>query len=112
MKKDFIFAPILLAIGVLLGLLKVTGLTAHIVISVLGIAALVAYSVLTKKEWKLPALEIAMRACYGVALITGIIIMNAAGVVVLAVMHKIFAAAFVVLLAALFVQKLLAYNKK
>ena len=112
MKKDFIFAPILLVIGVLLGLLKVTGLTAHIVISVLGIAALVAYSVLTKKEWKLPALEIAMRACYGVALITGIIIMNVAGVVVLAVMHKIFAAAFVVLLAALFVQKLLAYNKK
>ena len=112
MKKDFIFAPILLAIGVLLGLLKVTGLTAHIVISVLGIAALVAYSVLTKKEWKLPALEIAMRACYGVALITGIIIMNVAGVAVLAVMHKIFAAAFVVLLAALFVQKLLAYNKK
>ena len=111
MKKDLIFAPILLAIGVLLGLLKVTGLAAHIAISLVGVALLVVYAVLTKKEWKIPALEIAMRACYGVALITGIVIMKAAGVVVLAVMHKIFAAAFVVLLAALFVQKLLAYNK-
>ena len=31
MKKDLIFAPVLLVIGVLLGLLKVTGMTAHIV---------------------------------------------------------------------------------
>ena len=42
MKKDLIFAPIMLVIGVVLCLLKVTGITAHIAISVLGIFALAA----------------------------------------------------------------------
>ena len=111
MKKDFIFAPIMLVVGILLFLLRATGLTAHIVISVIGVALLVAYAVLTKKEWKIPALEIAMRACYGVALITGIVIMNVAGVAALAVIHKIFAALFVVLLIALFVHKIVASKK-
>ena len=111
MKKDLIFAPILLAIGILLGLLKVTGLAAHIAISLVGVALLVVYAVLTKKEWKIPALEIAMRACYGVALITGIVVMKAAGVAVLAVMHKLFAMAFIVLLVALFAQKLVTSKK-
>ena len=69
MKKDLIFAPIMLLIGVLLFLLRATGMTAHIVISVIGVLALIAYTVLTKKEWKIPALEILMRAFYGVALI-------------------------------------------
>ena len=76
MKKDLIFAPILLVIGALLCLLRVTGMTGHIAISVIGIVALAVYTVLTKKEWKIPALEIIMRAFYGIALITGIVIMN------------------------------------
>ena len=80
MKKDLIFAPIMLLIGVLLFLLRATGMTAHIVISVIGVLALIAYTVLTKKEWKIPALEILMRAFYGVALITGIVIMNVHGI--------------------------------
>ena len=74
MKKDLIFAPISLAIGVLLFLLKATGMAIHIAVSVIGVAVLVAYAVVTKKEWKLPALEIAMRASYGVALISGVVI--------------------------------------
>ena len=49
MKKDMIFAPIMLLIGVLLFLLRATGMTAHIVISVIGVLALIAYTVLTKK---------------------------------------------------------------
>lgn len=107
MKKDMIFAPALLIVGVLLFLLKATGLTAHIAISVIGILLLIAYTVTTKKEWKIPALEILMRVFYGVALITGIIVMNApaAG---LAVGHKICAALFVVLLVVLSVLKLRA----
>ena len=111
MKKDLIFAPISLAIGILLFLLRATGLTAHIVISVIGLFVLVAYTVLTKKEWKIPALEIAMRVLYGIALITGIVIMNVAGLTALAVIHKICAALFVVMLVALFVHKLIV-NKK
>lgn len=62
MKKDLIFAPIILLIGVLLFLLRATGMTAHIAISVLGVLVLIAYTVLTKKDWKIPAHEILMRA--------------------------------------------------
>ncbi len=111
MKKDMIFAPVMLVIGVLLFLLRATGMTAHIAISVIGIIVLIAYSVATKKEWKLPALEIVMRACYGIALITGIIIMNVKGIPALHIAHKAGAALFVLLLVILFVHKLIV-NKK
>ena len=107
MKKDLIFAPVLLLIGALLFLLKYTGMTAHIVVSVLGVAALVAYALLTKKEWKLPALEIVMRAFYGIALITGIVLKAAGAIAAVAIAHKLFAALFVVLLVVLlFLRKL------
>ena len=111
MKKDLIFAPVLLAVGVLLCLLKATGLVAHIVISVIGLALLIVYAVLTKKEWKLPALEVVMRVFYGVALITGIVIMNVSGIAALAILHKVCAALFVVLLLVLFVHKLVVAKK-
>ena len=111
MKKDLIFTPILLVIGVLLGLLKVTGLDLHIAISLLGIVALIAYAVTTKKDWKIPALEVIMRAFYGVALVSGIVIMNVSGIAALAIIHKAAAALFVVLLIVLFVHKA-ATNKK
>ena len=62
MKKDLIFTPAMLIIGALLFLLRTTGMTAHIAISVVGILVLIAYTVLTKKEWKIPALEVIMRA--------------------------------------------------
>ena len=111
MKKDLIFAPILFVIGAALCLLKFTGMTAHIAVSVVGVVALIAYTVLTKKEWKIPALEIAMRACYGIALITGIVIMNVRGIAALAVIHKVFAILFLALLVVLLVSKA-ASNKK
>ena len=111
MKKDLIFAPIMLLIGVLLFLLRATGMTAHIVISVIGVLALIAYTVLTKKEWKIPALEILMRAFYGVALITGIVIMNVHGIVALAVIHKVSAVLFMALIIVLLIHKA-ATNKK
>ena len=111
MKKDFIFAPALIVVGLLLFMLATTGITAHIIISVVGVALLIAYSVLTKKEWKIPALEIVMRVSYGIALITGIIVMNVAGIVALAIVHKIFAAIFLLLLIALFVHKIVVKSK-
>ena len=111
MKKDLIFAPIMLLIGVLLFLLRATGMPAHIVISVIGVLVLIAYTVLTKKEWKIPALEILMRAFYGIALITGIVIMNVRGIVALAVIHKVSAALFLAMLVVLLVSKA-ASNKK
>ena len=111
MKKDLIFTPAMLIIGALLFLLKTTGMTAHIAISVIGILVLIAYTVLTKKEWKIPALEIIMRAFYGIALITGVVIMNVYGIAALAVIHKVSAVLFMALIIVLFTHKAIA-NKK
>lgn len=111
MKKDLIFSPVLLLIGILLFLLRTTGMTAHIAISVAGILVLVAYTVFTKKDWKVPALEVIMRVFYGLALITGIVIMNVHGIVALAIIHKASAALFVVLLVVLFVLKLVTAKR-
>ena len=105
MKKDLIFAPAMLVIGILLFLLRATGMTAHIVVSVIGVLVLIAYAVLTRKEWKIPALEIIMRVFYGFALITGTVIMNVHGIVALAVVHKVSAVLFLVLLVFLFIHK-------
>ena len=105
MKKDLIFTPILLAIGAALFLLGVTGIYIHIAVSVVGVLLLVAYAVLTKKQWKLPALEILMRVCYGVALISGIVMMKVHGVKTLAIAHKVGAVLYMVLLIVLLVHK-------
>ena len=111
MKKDMIFTPILLLIAIGLFLLKATGLGAHIAFAVVGIVVLAAYTAATKKQWKIPALEILMRASYGIALVTGIVVMNVSGIAPLAIVHKAFAALFVILLVVLFARKLAA-NKK
>ena len=108
MKKDLIFSPALLIIGILLFMLRATGMAAHIGVSVVGVLVLVAYAVLTKKEWKNPALEVIMRASYGIALIMGIVIMMVQGIPALAILHKASAVLFVVLLMVLFAKKLLA----
>ena len=111
MKKDLIFTPAMLVIGVLLFLLKATGMTAHIIISIIGVLTLIAYAVLTKKDWKLPALEIIMRAFYGIALISGIVVMNVEGMAVLATVHRVCAVLFVVALVVLFVHKLTKFQE-
>jgi len=111
MKKDLIFTPAMLLIGVLLFLLRATGMTAHIAISAVGVLVLIVYAVLTKKEWKIPTLEVIMRAFYGIALITGIVVMNVHGIVALSIIHKVSAVLFMVLIIVLFVHKVVT-NKK
>ena len=111
MKKDLIFAPVMLLIGALLFMLKTTGIKAHIIISVVGVLVLIVYSILTKKDWKIPALEIIMRAFYGIALITGIVIMNVRGIVALALIHKVSAVLFLAMFVILLVSKAVS-NKK
>ena len=101
----------MLLIGVMLFLLRATGMPAHIVISVIGVFLLIAYTVLTKKDWKIPALEIIMRAFYGIALVTGVVIMNIHGIAALAIIHKVSAVLFIALIIVLFVHKS-AMNKK
>ena len=105
MKKDLIFLLFMLVVGILLFMLRATGMTAHIIISVLGIAVLAAYTATTKKDWKIPALEIIMRLFYGIALITGGVILKVSYIPAVAIIHKVSAALFVLLLVALFVHK-------
>lgn len=111
MKKDLIFAPLMLILGILLFLLKFTGMPAHIAFSVAGVLVLVVYAVLTKKEWKIPALEILMRVFYGIALISGVVIMNVHGIAALSIIHKACAALFLLSLVILFVHKLIKSKK-
>ena len=111
MKKDLIFAPVLSLIVASLFFLKFTGIAAHIAISVVGAIVLIVYTVLTKKEWQIKALEIIMRALYGVALITGIVVMNVVGIVALGIIHKVSAVLFLVAIIALLVTKLVAKKK-
>ena len=112
MKKDLIFAPIMLVIGGLLFLLRATGMTAHIIISLLGVVTLVVYTIATKKEWKLPVLEVLMRVCYGISLITGIVMMKVHGIAALGIVHKAGAALFAILLVVLFAHKLATKKTK
>ena len=111
MKNDLIFTPLLFAIGVLLFLLRITQMPLHIAISVVGILVLALYTVLTKKNWKIPALEVVMRAFYGIALITGIVIKQFHGIDAVGIIHKASAALFVLLLVVLFVHKLIKAKK-
>ena len=111
MKKDLIFAPILFVVAAALFFLKLTDLPIHIVISVVGAIVLVVYTVLTVKQWKIPALEIATRAFYGIALITGIIITKVTGIVPLNVAHKVSAVLFIAGLIALLTTKLIQSKK-
>jgi hypothetical protein len=111
MKKDLIFAPIMLIVAILLFLFRATGIPVHIVVSVVGMFVLAIYTAATKKTWKIPSLEIVMRACYGIALITGPIVLKLKNIVALNIAHKASAALFVVLLVVLFVHKLIV-NKK
>ena len=105
MKKNILFLIPMLLVVVALFLLRATGMTAHIVVSVVGLVLLIAYTVATKKEWKNPALEILQRVCYGIALITGVVLMNVHGIAAVSIIHKISAVLFVILLADVEIHK-------
>ena len=98
MKKNLFFTIPMIVVAVLLFMLRATGMKVHIAVSVIGLVLLVAYAVVTKKEWKCPVLEIIQRVCYAIALITGVVLMNVHGVAVVSVVHKISAVLFAVLL--------------
>ena len=105
MKKKLLFLIPMIVIAVLLFMLRATGMKVHIAVSVVGLAVLIAYTIATKKEWKNPALEILQRVCYGIALITGALIMNVHGIVAVSIIHKISAVLFVIILVATEIHK-------
>ena len=105
MNKNRIFLLSMVLVSVLLFMLRMTGLTAHIIVSVAGLAVMIPLTLATRKEWKIPALEVIMRAMYFVAIITGGILMKVHGVAALGMVHKISAALFAVLLLVLYIPK-------
>lgn len=109
MKKNLLFIIPMVVVAALLFMLRATGLKAHIAVSVVGLVILIAYTLATKKEWRNPVLEILQRVCYGIALITGVVLMNVDGIAVLAIIHKISAVLFIILLADTEIHK--AINK-
>ena len=111
MKKDIIFTSAMLLIVALLFALRATGMTGHIVIAIAGVLALAAYTAATKKNWKIPALEIITRGFYGIALISGIVIMNVHGIAALAIIHKVCAVLFAVLAIVLLIHKAIVRKK-
>ena len=111
MKKNIFFSVLIFLVTVALFMLKVTKMPVHIAVSLIGLALLIAYTLLTRKSWKLPAVEIISRICYLAALITGVVLMNVHGVAVLSVVHKLSAALFALLFIFLFVYKVIAKKK-
>ena len=107
MKKNLLFLIPMVIVAELLFMLRTTGMTVHIAVSVVGVLVLVAYALATKNEWKCPALEILQRVCYAIALITGVVLMNVHGIAVLSVVHKLSAVLFAVLLIATEIHKVL-----
>ena len=110
MKKKLLFLIPMIIVAVLLFMLRATGMTAHIVVSVVGLVLLIAYTVATKKEWKNPALEILQRVFYAIALITGVVLMNVHGIAAVSIINKISAVLFVILFADVEIHK--AIKKK
>ena len=105
MSKNRIFLIGMAVVSALLFLLRMTGMTAHIIVSVIGLAIMIPLTLATRKEWKLPPLEIILRALYFVAIVTGGVLMKVHGVAALGLAHKISAALFVVLLLVLYIPK-------
>ena len=105
MNKNRIFLAAMLVVALLLFLLRMTGMTAHILVSLLGLAVMIPFTLKTRKEWKIPALEVLMRVMYLVAIVTGGALMKIHGVAALGMVHKIGAALFAALLLVLYIPK-------
>ena len=105
MKKNLLFIIPMIVVAVLLFMLRATGMKVHIAVSVAGLVLLIAYTLATKKEWRNPVLEILQRVCYGIALITGVVLMNVHGNAAVSGIHKISAILFVILLIACEIHK-------
>ena len=96
MKKNVLFLIPMVIVAVLLFLLRATGMKVHIAVSFVGIVLLIGYTIVTKKSWKKPALEILERVFYAIALITGVVLINVHGIAVISIVHKISAVLFAV----------------
>lgn len=105
MNKNRVFLISMLLVSALLFLLRLTGLIPHIIVSVIGLVIMIPLTIKTKSDWKIPALEILMRAMYIAAIVSGGMLMKLHGVAALGIVHKISAAIFLLLLLVLYIPK-------
>jgi len=91
----------MLAASILLGLLSFTGMVMHIVIAVVAAVFLIYVTLKTKDNWESPNTEIILRAFFGFAFISGVVLMFIPDTALLALFHKGFAAVFVIFLVLL-----------
>ena len=105
MNKNRFFLISMVIVSVLLAILRVTGLPAHIIVSVVGLAIMIPITITTRKGWKIPPLEVIMRVMYLIAIVTGGVLMKVHGVAALGIVHKIAAAVFMILLLVLYIPK-------
>lgn len=87
----------ILASFVGLVLLSVTGLKAHIAISVIALLVMLVCTVKGKKYWKKPALEVLYRVAYLITLITGIVMVANHVTGAASIAHKVFAVVFILI---------------
>ena len=112
MKKNLLFFVPSAIVCALLFMLRLTQMPAHIGISVAGLVLMVVLTVLTKNTWKIPPMEVIMRAMYLIALVTGIVLVKVSSIAAVAVIHKLSAVLFAVLLVVVFVHKAVCKAKK
>ena len=105
MKKNCLFLIAMVVVSLLLFLLRMTGLTVHMIVSILGLAVMIPFTLKTKSTWSKTPLEILMRVMYLVAIVTGGALMKVHGLALLGVVHKIGAVLFLVLLLVLYIPK-------
>lgn len=107
MKKLDVISFIAIAISLTaLALLSVTGMIAHIIISVLALCVLVVCTILQFKTWKYKVLEILYRLFYFLTLVNGLVMILAHIGGVVFISHLVTASLFAAIYLVNFLLKL------
>ena len=105
MNKNRFFLISMIVVSLLLVLLGMTDMTAHIVVSVLGLAIMIFFTLKTKREWTNTSMESLMRIVYLSNMVSGAAMMRVPGISTLEMLHKACAALFLFLLLVLYIPK-------
>lgn len=87
-KILFYFIPMGVVVGVLMTV-KSTGIVFHIAAAMAGAGILIFNTIKTRKEWRVPVIEIIFRSLYVVACISGVVAMFMQDGVVVSLIHKV-----------------------
>ena len=116
MLKTILYTVFMVIISVLLFLLKITGMKMHIVLGILALIITIVYTLLIKKDLKELSkknivMEILMRVCFAVALITGFLLKPFGTFLIISIIHKFAAIIFVVMLLVINIRKIFIDKK-